>query len=355
MSRILLLGLGDIGRRLAERLVVAPGIVEVILAGRPSGDRSNLARLLSMCGAARVRLTEVDALQQSALEKLLIRERPDLVIQCAALLSPWHISQRTDPVARGLLAAGFAIQLPAQLPIVTTLMTAARSVGFVNPIVNCSYPDVTHPVLAAQGLSPTIGIGNVGMILAIVRSALRDRLRSPLPGVVRVVGHHAHVTSAILARPPAPGIPRPRVYLGEEGRPAHAWVFRGQPLHSDQSLNGLTAASALPLITALLPGGHSIRTSAPGPLGLPGGYPVLLQDGRLELDLPRRLTLNAAVALHTRSARLDGVQAIARDGTIFFTDKAQAAVSRIDPVLAEPLRLAEAGPRFQRLLGALTT
>jgi hypothetical protein len=353
-TRVLLSGLGDLGRRLAHGLAGLPEVGEIVLAGRPgvrTGGGPELAALTAACGAARVRFLELDAADRGAVETLLRRERPDLVVQCASLLSPWLLPGRTDPAALALGRAGFALQLPAQLPLVRTLLEAVHAIGLDAPVVNCSYPDLTHPVLARLGLAPTVGIGNATMIRARVLAALRSDGRTADP--VRLLAHHAQVTSVVLSRPPEDPEDRPRVFLGEDGEREDGLAYAEPPIASERSLNALPAASGLPLLRALLPGGPAVRISAPGPQGLPGGWPLRVEDGRLDLDLPPGVTQKEALALQERWARLDGIERIDADGTVHFTAEARSAVAAVDPGLAEPLPPDDAWARLRRLRSIL--
>lgn len=351
---ILIVGLGDLGKRIAAGLAGYAEVDELLLAGRDAAEGPPLAALLAACGATRVRFTELDSSRPSSVESLLRRERPDVVVQCASLLSPWHLTSHPGPVADALQSAGFAAQLPAQLPLLLNLMQSARAVDFRGAVVNCSFPDVTHPVLAGLGLAPTVGTGNVSMIRARVCAVLRER-GAGAPPEVRVLAHHAHVTPVVLSAPPGGEKTRPRVYLGAEGERADELVYAGPPLRSDLSLNALSAASALPVIRALLPGGAPLHTSAPGPLGLPGGYPVRISGGQVQLDLPHALSLEEALDFQRRSARLDGVETIAEDGTVFFTEATREILRGLHPALAEPLPPSEALNRFHLLRSILET
>jgi hypothetical protein len=361
-SRILIIGLGDLGRRLAAGLSQHTEVDELILSGRNPEEGPALAALLAACGETRVRFATLDASRRSAIEQLLRRERPDIMVQCATLMSPWYLSNHTGPRAVTIKAAGFAAQVPAQLPLIMNVMMAVRSVDFQGPVINCSYPDVTNPILERMGLAPIIGIGNVSMIRARVLAVLRERgpfgreasSSANLP-LVRVLAHHAHVTPVVLSHRPDDAKSIPRVYLGENDsvQRADKLQYAGTPLRSDPSLNALSAASGLPVIRAFLPESEPLRTSAPGPAGLPGGYPLVIADRQIKFDLPPGLSLDEAIAFQNQSARLDGVEAIAADGTMIFTEAAQQFLRKVDPALAEPLHPSQAESRFGLLKSLL--
>jgi len=63
-------------------------------------------------------------------------------------------------------------------------------------------------------------------------------------------------------------------------------------------------------------------THAPGPNGLPGGYPVRLSAKGAEVVLPEELSLEEAVRINEEAQKFDGIQEIKNDGTVFFTEKA---------------------------------
>ncbi|NEP27813.1 hypothetical protein [Moorena sp. SIO3I6] len=286
--RLLIIGLGDLGQRLAAEISKFAEIDELILAGRRIEFGVTFAELLAACSQIKVRFFELDAEQQDAVEQLLRDQRPDLIVQCASLFSPWYLRECQHPVAKVLRMAGFAAQIPAQLPPITTVMSAVREIDFPAPVVNCSYPDLTHPVLAQLDLAPTVGIGNVGMIQYRVQATLLQQsklsgteVKSDLP-LVRVLAHHSQIRAAMSSIRPSDTSSCPKVFIGEGGQRADELVYAGLPLMSNRYLNALTTASGLPILQALLPNKPPLRISAPGPLGLPGGYPIKIINRLIE-------------------------------------------------------------------------
>jgi hypothetical protein len=350
-ARVLLVGLGDLGQRLTALCCTLPEIGQLIIAGRRAHVGAPFAALMASCGTSLVRFVEVNAARVDDLVTLLKRERPALVINCASLLSPWLLHERDDPRAVALRAAGFAVQVPAHLPLLRNLMRAVRETGLDDtPVVNVSYPDATHAVLAGSSLMPTIGLGNAAMIRSQVMATLRRTSTDTgaEEALVRVLAHHAHVTPVVRATPPD-GIPAPRIYLGETGVRMDAIAFSGPPLPSTRELNALTAASAAAILRALLDSTSCVRTSAPGVHGLPGGWPVRIAEGRVMLDLPSGLTRDDGLVFHRTSGRGDGIEAIDEHGTIHFTEAACAALAPHDPGLTEPIELRDIDRRWTRL------
>ena len=132
------------------------------------------------------------------------------------------------------------------------------------------------------------------------------------------------------AREPADTAARPRVWVGEQGRRADDLAYRTPPLAPSLRHNYVTAAAALPVLQALLPGAEPLRWSTPAPGGLPGGYPVRIDGGSIELYLPPGLTRAEAIAFNEQMTRADGVERVDHDGTVYFTAACREAVASLD-------------------------
>jgi hypothetical protein len=336
--KLIVFGGGDLALRVLALLPAVASLREVLLVTRATARGEPLARLFGGCLPAVVRHATLDLRDARGVTELLGRERPNVIFHAASMLSPWLLSELDSPLSQALQSAGFGLMLPAQLPLIRNVMRAVRDLGLDCPVVNASYPDATHAVLAAEGLQPAIGVGNAGILYDTLRGQLRARQSSAQPCLF---AHHAQVTPFARHASYAPG-EDPWLFLDDQ--PASIDHFVAGPLPSGRMLNTLTASHAIAIIGSLVGEGGVLRTSAPGPLGLPGGWPVQASGGRIQLDLPAGIDIEKGLAYQRRAAMGDGIAAIDADGTVHFTSAAQASLASHAPQLAEPLsRESEAG------------
>jgi hypothetical protein len=331
--QIVLVGSGHlaraVGHSLAALATASPSVGVTILArdGAAAGE-------LALACAARAAVSgspiSFAAGPLAETDAVLERLRPAVLLCCVSEQSPYERvlapSAWTALVAEG----GFGITLPFQAAIAADL---ARAVSRSSPqtlFVNGAFPDAVNPLLAALGLPVLCGIGNVSTLNACLGAGQPKRLR--------VLGHHVH--------------------LGQAAEEARAWEddqeladvterlagYRGLPR---VELNGIAGHAAARLVLDLA-AGRAVRTSVPGPLGLPGGYPVTITGGVVELDLPPGLTRTDAVAWNVRAGEADGVSVV--DGYVRYTPTAAKvrpdwAVTELDQVRHE---LAEIRQQLRR-------
>jgi hypothetical protein len=349
----MIIGAGDLGERFAAGLAAAGVVRRLVLVSRTGAAEA--AAMVASAHDVFVEPVACDAGRPDDVADLLTRVAPDLVIQSAAGRGPWALAGRDDEAARAVAAAGFALRLPYQLPVPLAVMRAVRDTGYAGPVANVSLPDVTGPVLARLGLAPTAGLGNVGMILLRARAALRAAAPDAELPLIRVLAHHSQLSPVMQAREPEDAAARARVWVGvgEPRRRADGLAYQAPPLAPGIRYNYVTAAAALPVLQALLPGAEPLRWSTPSPGGLPGGYPVRIDGGSIELDLPSSLSWDEAVAFNEQQAHADGVERIDDDGTVHFTAACRHAVAALDPGLADPLPVDDLEARAARLDAAL--
>jgi hypothetical protein len=245
--------------------------------------------------------------------EVLARLRPNVLVCCASAQSPYERIAAPSAWTSLLARAGFGVALPLQATVVVRL---ARAVARVSPetlVVNGAFPDAVNPLLAALDLPVTCGIGNVSTLAACLQAALG----LPDQRSLAVLGHHVQLS--------APANVDDEVLVWHDGvRLAGVTDL----LAADRALprpevNALGGHAAARLLVDLVGGGES-RTSVPGPLGLPGGYPVRLTRGTVALDLPPGLSRSDAIAWNLRVGRRDGVQVL--DGRVSYPPAAAAVL-----------------------------
>jgi hypothetical protein len=352
-STALIIGIGDLGERLAAGLASTGRVRRLVLASRSAAAVTAAAVTVASAYDCLAEPVTCDATRPENVAALLTRTRPDLVVQCAAGRGPWALAGRDDAAARAVAAAGLALRLPYQLPVLLAVMRAVRDTGYAGPVANVSLPDVTGPILARLGLAPTIGLGNVSMMLLRVRAALRAAEPDGELPLVRVIGHHSQLPGVMQAQEPADPGARCRVYVGEDGRQDDGLGYQAPALAPSIRYNQVTAAAAVPVLQALLPESAPLRWSVPAPAGLPGGYPARIAGGSVSLDLPPGTGRDEAIAFNEQMAHADGVERIDEDGTVYFTAACQDAVASLDPHLAAPLPVSDLQSRAARLDAAL--
>ncbi|MER5432305.1 hypothetical protein [Streptomyces sp. NPDC002588] len=288
------------------------GDLHVTIAGRRAQAAAELAHVAGVRAHSAQSTVTFDAAhagqQPQDLRQLVAEGAPDLVLVCASSHSPWERERTPSAWTDLVTATGFGLTLPLQADLAARAARAVVATGSDARLVNACFPDAVNPVLDALGLPVLCGVGNAGLVAASLAHALEVHDT----GRLRVLAHHVH-----LARPRTPE-DEARVWLDDTQVSDPARYLARMRATRREQLNLVTGQTAARLITALLHG-IDLDTSVPGPWGLPGGYPVRVRDGRLELALPADLDQGAATAWNRRVGARDGVDVV--DGTVRFTER----------------------------------
>ena len=337
---ILIFGTGNFAARIALDLAAtASDPVRVLIAGR------NRERLdwLRTAGNARAALFDrparfatqgVDLSVADGAVAAISAAAPAVVVQAASFQTGNVISSQDDAwtrlVGEGGLSATAVLQAPLSIEV-------ARAVKAVRPqayFINCCFPDVVNPLIAALDLPVTCGVGNI----AILSNAFAGALGASA-GELKVLAHYQNLA-------PWRSAPETRA-----GRSARVWIggeeiadvyprFASVRLTREPAIE-ISGASGVPLMLAMATGkdwcGHM-----PGPNGMPGGYPVKLSGGRLDLDLPPALSRGEAIAWNLSHEEASGL-VVGLDGHATYTGVLRERLAAFSPEIAHGFHVRDIG------------
>jgi len=270
--------------------------------------------------------------------KMLKEFRPEAIVGCLTLESPRELREKpqSNKVRENLHTAGFGVFLPYHLLLPACLAQAVNKAGIETHVINCSFPDVVGPVIWKRfGYGPTVGAANPDLVVANIRKYVSTKENVPVQDVtIYLVGSHA-----LTERGSREGVPFfLKILLGDQDITSKYdtnWLTQDcMATIYDKIETGKTVvfsyvgASAVKNAMAILRNTNEF-THAPGPNGLPGGYPVRISAKGVQVVLPKELTLEMAIKINEEATKFDGIEQIKNDGTVVYTDKAYRAMKEL--------------------------
>jgi hypothetical protein len=357
----MVIGAGDIGRRVFHELGQSDEPRHVQLSGRDEDAMVRAANLARFCGMQRgfsptLSTSVIELTDTARTAERIAAFAPDVIFLAVSYQSWWVISTLPTAAYERLYAAHYGPWLPMHLVPVMKAMQAVRMSAVPAVEVNAAYPDAVHPALSAVGLSPDIGIGNVANNVPGIQAAVADHLRCGIEEIeVRLVAHH--YVSHRLSRTGDSGPARMALDLYRTGRQItdelDLPMLLGRLRREYRRVGGLaghamTAASALSVLEPIADGRDAL-VHAPGPDGLLGGYPVAIENGKFSLRLPDDLTSNEALAINISGQQADGIRMICQDGTVEFEPANMSIMTEELGYACAKMTLAEAEGRAQEI------
>jgi|LGVF01.1.fsa_nt_gb hypothetical protein len=328
LSKVLIVGLGDVGAHLLEFLVRDPNCPELLVGD--FNEEKELTVNNALIGAAvkglypKVTFKKMDLTDVKQTTEIINQFKPEVIIQ-GAVMHTWHLIRKLpEEVYAKISSATLGAWLPAQTALAYHLMLALKESNVNAHVVNTSLSCLVNPALASVGLAPAIGIGNVELMQPAVKIKVSRLLNVPPTDVkVSLIAHHNWW-----------------VYPREAGYVKSPFIMKiylkGQDISDEFDLEELlydsiklypagidfttvSATSAIENMYALL-SDEVVEKHSPGPMGLPGGYPIKISKKGAEVNLPEGVTLEEAIAVNIASQKNDGIEEIREGGTIVFTD-----------------------------------
>jgi hypothetical protein len=331
-SDVLVAGTGSFaGRIVFDIAATARSPVRVVVAGR-NRERLNWlavaanARAAIFHRAATFRTVEIDFLAPDAAARLIAATSPKVVVQAASVQTSAVIAKTGDGWSKLVAEGGLSATAVSHSLISSRVAAAITASGKPIDLINCCFPDVVNGIIKALGHEVVSGMGNI----AILSSVFAGARGLAEPGRIKVLAHYQNI-AAFRRRPDERSGTPPRVWIdGAEIADVYA-EFADVRLTLEPAID-ISGASGVPLALAL-----ADRTDwvghVPGPHGLPGGYPVRLQDRQLTLDLPAGVTAEDAVAWNAAFEQNSGLLVDA-EGNARYTGRLQASLREHSPTLA---------------------
>jgi hypothetical protein len=242
------------------------------------------------------------------------------------------------------------------LALVYKLMQAVRETGLAVKVINASYPGVVNAVLGKVGLAPTTGIGELANNIPALRKALASKLDCSLEQVEVQLVMQRYLSHRISRSGDTGGAPFHLTVLVNGENVTRLvdmeTIFKLLPTQWKR-IGGtpgqmMTAASATVVFDSIV--NNIVRTThAPGPNGLPGGYPVRVAADSVEVVLPDGLTIDQAIRINEDCQRFDGIERIDEEGTVYFADREMSILKTMLDYECRRMPLAEVEDQAKEL------
>ena len=339
-KKLLLVGAGNLCLQILKILGPKNGF-EFVVLGRNEETTVRLCNLVALSCAQLGQFISIkpviaDLTQIDNVTRLLREEAPDILVNCASLQSWRVITGLPKLTFEQLDQAQFGPWLPMHLTLMHDLMQAVKASGVSVKTVNAAFPDAVNPILSRVGLAPDIGVGNVANLVPAVRFSIA-RLLECDPSDVQVRLYAQHYFSHYVPRGGLPPRASYRLLYEVRDRPEVARL-PAEAIFSTvktefRRLGGvdgqfLTACSAVTVIEGLC-SPTPVLVHAPGPLGLPGGYPVWLHDGKVDVQFSQACPQDEAVRINTICQSQDGIDEIHCDGSVTFNPHCMAVMQTL--------------------------
>lgn len=290
---IVVFGTGQFAARIVFDLAATtPGPLDVLIVGRnPERLRwlvtAANARAFMFDSPSRFRGERVDVSDSAAVVDLMKTYQPRLAVQTASAQPSAVIGMSGNAWSSLVADGGLSVTAATQAQLSVKVGEAINEAGIDCALINCCFPDVVNGLLKARGIDVMCGTGNVAILSNAFSGSLADRGQK-----LQVLAHYQQLEDWRKPAGQRSGLP-PRVWIDQEEVGDVYSEFSQLKLTREPAIE-ISGASGVTLMQAFI-AGRQWSGHAPGPNGLPGGYPVRLNGETLEVDLPPGLSIGDAV------------------------------------------------------------
>ena len=332
-NSVMVVGLGELGGYVLEFLARVPNIPK-IAAVDVREDWGLRKTTSAIAGASQfglypdIEFIQLDAFDIDKTAEILQEVQPTILYNSTTLQSWWVITQLPQDAYKAIDEARFGPWYPMHFVPTYKLMQAVKKSGIKTHVVNAAFPDLVNPALGKIGMAPTVGIGNIDNLLCSSRIVAAKMFDVPLR-VVTIYMVAPHFFSYYVSRFGKDGGAPYYIKVMIDDRDVTPQINRDEFLANVITIgkrpggvqaNPVVASSVCKIILGMLFDTNELG-HAPGPNGLPGGYPIKLSADGVEVFVPEDLTLEEAIRINTEAQSFDGVESIEDDGTVVITKK----------------------------------
>jgi hypothetical protein len=359
---IMIFGLGDLGSWVLEYLAREPGLSQIICCD-PREDWGSLktASVQVIAGQAnlpvKIKYEKVDVFNIDQTAELIKKHNPDFIYAAMSLLSWWIPSLLPHEVHQDILKVAGPL-VPTHVTLVSRMMMALKETGLKPLVLNNSWPDLTNPILARNGLGVTVGGGNLDLIVAEMRRVVSEKINVPIPQIkIYFVGEHV-----LNMRDINLGIPYYcKITVDDKDITSkfdtkamiNSVFYRKVPANVQTSwlVQNVVASCAVRVIHAMINDTGEL-CHAPGPNGLIGGYPIRVNAKGVEVVLPEGITMKQAEKINIDDCNFEGVKEMKKDGTLVFNDEGIEVMKKYFGMSQTELKFEEMADRAKEIMAA---
>lgn len=356
---------GAVGLEIARTMVLQPEVTRLVLVDIAEDKMRNEANDCAMLAekmrqeAVEVIPVVTDLTREGAIAEVLAKFRPDVTVQAAIPIS-WYTLANSVPKdiwKRVNFEARLGPFLPLLLSFPIHFMEGWRAAGSPGHVIQLSFPDIVNPVLAGMGLAPSSGSGNTENLCSTLRMIVADKMAVPTREIdIQLIAHHFHCW--FMKSPSELSDLEERMFFlrafcrGEDvteqflGDPAFLPSVRSRYPYQRPRF----AATSVVKNTIRMLRGDRVVTHVASPAALGGGMDARFVDGAWQPVLPKGVSMADVEGVYSRARKADGVDSIAADGTVTFTDRGNGAMRELLGFDCKVLKPAEVHDRAAELL-----
>ncbi len=360
-STVMLFGLGELGSWVLYHLSRREGVTTIIACDK----RAEYGQLLTDFVAAgagteghckNIKFDKCDVFNVEATAELINKYDPDVIYTSMVLLS-WKLPTLLPPGDAKKAGRMLGTLLPGHFTLPYKLMQAVKQCGTKAVVVQNSQPDTVNSILWKCGLGVLTGAGNLDNLCTELRRSISIKENVPIKEVIiYLIAEHA--IGWMGTREDSPFYIK--VMIGDRNitnkYDIHSYISnrllsRMRSEWSSKMIFPEAAYSATRIIGALVNDTNELL-HAPGPNGLMGGYPVRISANGVKVELPEGVTMEEAIKLNTKGAKLEGIEEIKDDGTVVVTEEAHELTKQIMGIDCKTIRPEEMEDRAKELIAA---